>query len=85
MADDPYTISSNFRPKKSATECDVEEFFKTFENFYMNVLMKKTPDLPHKICDPYGFALLCEDYKDIGENEYEGKKKNYSNEYSFNF
>lgn len=72
MADDPYTISSNFRPKKSATECDVEEFFKTFENFYMNVLMKKTPDLPHKICDPYGFALLCEDYKDIGENEYEG-------------
>ena len=63
MIKDPYTISSNFRPPKSASQCNVKEFFELFEKFYHGVIMKKVPDLPHKICDPYGFALLCEDYK----------------------
>ena len=59
MRDDHYIISSNFRPQKKASECNVKEFFEMFEKFYIKVLMRKTPDLPHKICDPYGFALLC--------------------------
>lgn len=65
MIKDHYNISSNFRPKKSAYNSNVEDFFKGFEDFYTKVLMKKTPDLPHKICDPYGFSMLCEDYKPV--------------------
>lgn len=63
MKKDHYKISSNFRPRKKAADCNVKEFFEGFENFYIKVLMKKAPDLNHKICDPFGFALLCEDYK----------------------
>lgn len=62
MKTDYYRISSNFRPEKKAAQCNVKEFFELFDSFYMKVLMKKTPDLPHKMCDPYGFALLCKDY-----------------------
>ena len=65
MIKDHYSISSNFRPKKKASQCNVKEFFEMFEDYYTKVLMRKTPDLPHKMCDPYGFALLCEDYKPI--------------------
>lgn len=65
MAEDRYSISSNFRPKKTATQCNVKEFFEMFEDFYTKVLMRKTPDLDHKMCDPYGFALLCQDYEPL--------------------
>lgn len=63
MPDDHYRISSNFRRGKRSSESNVKEFFEGFENFYTKFLMKENPDLKHKICDPYGFALLCEDYK----------------------
>ena len=65
MADDEFSILSNFRPSKGASQCTVKEFFEKFEDFYRKVLMRKTPDLPHTICDPYGFALLCEDYQPV--------------------
>lgn len=63
MLSDPYKISSNFRPKKQASNCSVERFYSEFENFYTDVRSGKSPDLPHTMCDPYGFALLCQDYK----------------------
>ena len=63
MIEDHYTISSNFRPKKSSVQCNVKEFFEMFDNFYTKVLMKKSPDLDHRMCDPHGFALLCKDYE----------------------
>lgn len=73
MIEDHYTISSNFRPKKGAANCNVKEFFEEFDKFYEKVRMRKTPDLPHKICDPYGFAMLCEDYEPIyGGVEHDG-------------
>lgn len=65
MADDEFSILSNFRPSKGASQCTVKEFFEKFEDFYTKVLMRKAPDLPHTICDPYGFALLCEDYQPV--------------------
>lgn len=65
MIKDSYSISSNFRPKKSASHCNVKEFFEMFEDFYTKVLMRKVPDLDHRMCDPYGFALLCKDYEPI--------------------
>lgn len=73
MINDSYSISSNFRPKKSASQCNVKEFFEMFEDFYTKVLMKKVPDLDHRMCDPYGFALLCKDYEPLfDEIEYNG-------------
>lgn len=64
MLSDPYITSSNFRPRKKASQCNVERFYKEFEEFYTKTRAKMNPDLPHTICDPYGFALLCKDYKD---------------------
>lgn len=62
MINDGYRISSNFRPPKQAVSCNVKEFYEQFEDFYIKVISRKTPDLPHTMCDPYGFALLCDDY-----------------------
>lgn len=63
MLSDPYTTSSNFRPKKSSADASVKTFYEGFDKFYKDVRSGKAPDLPHTICDPYGFALLCKDYK----------------------
>lgn len=64
---DPYRISSNFRPRKRASDCDVDVFFELFEDFYNKVRAGMNPDLPHKICDPYGFFLLSQDCKALYE------------------
>lgn len=69
MLSDPYVTSSNFRPKKKASSCNVKKFYEEFEKFYIDVRAKKTPDLPHIICDPYGFALLCKDYQSYNEKD----------------
>lgn len=69
MLSDPYITSSNFRPKKSASECNVKRFYEEFEKFYIDIRSGKTPDLPHPICDPYGFALLCKDYSTKGSEK----------------
>lgn len=69
MIEDPYILSSTFRPQKRAAQTNVQEFFQLFDDFYLKVIMRKTPDLSHKICDPYGFALLCEDYEPLEEIE----------------
>lgn len=60
---DPYRISSNFRPQKGASNCDIDVFFEAFHDFYQKVRMGMNPDLPHQICDPYGFYLLSQDCK----------------------
>lgn len=64
---DPYRISSNFRPSKQATNCNIDTFFKLFHEFYQKVRAGMNPDLPHKICDPYGFYILCNDVKNYEE------------------
>ena len=80
MLSDPYITSSNFRPKKSASKCDVKRFYEEFEKFYTKVRSGKNPDLPHPICDPYGFSLLCKDY---AKKENKKTDKNISCQKSF--
>ena len=77
MRSDNYSISSNFRPKKRESQCNVKEFFEMFEDFYTKILMRKSPDLKHKMCDPYGFALLCQDYEPLSEINHEGNPSCY--------
>lgn len=62
---DPYRISSNFRPQKRAASCDIDLFFEKFHEFYTKVRAGENPDLPHEICDPYGFFIICEDSKNF--------------------
>lgn len=71
MLNDNYTISSNFRPKKQSIDSNVKEFFELFDKFYVKILSRQLPDFPYEIRDPYGFALLCEDYKPVEEIESE--------------
>lgn len=60
---DPYRISSNFRPQKRAADCSIDLFFEKFHEFYQKLRAGANPDLPHEICDPYGFFMICEDIK----------------------
>lgn len=60
---DPYRISSNFRPQKTAANCNIDLFFESFHDFYQKIRAGMNPDLPHQICDPYGFFILCQDIK----------------------
>lgn len=71
MLSDPYITSSNFRPQKGAANCNVKEFYEIFEKYYKDIRSGRKPDLPHKICDPYGFALLCKDYEDTSKKKIE--------------
>lgn len=85
MLSDPYITSSNFRPKKKAYECNVKEFYENFEKYYVKVRAAKIPDLPHTICDPYGFALLCKDYDINIDNQIEDNiscKESFENKQS---
>lgn len=68
MISDPYHISSSIKKEKSAAKCDIDTFTETFHNFYQKVRMGQFPDLPHKICDPYGFFLICKDIKTFDFN-----------------
>lgn len=65
MIEDEFHILSNFRPSKKSISVNVKEFYELFESFYTKVLGQKIPDFPYDLRDPYGFALLCEDYKPI--------------------
>lgn len=92
MLHDSFRISSKFHPDKRCANTNAESFFTDFHEFYYNVRMKKNPSLPKSICDPYGFMLLCEDFKDVEVNldkalkckavyKGEGKKNNISYQY----
>lgn len=69
MLNDNYKISSNFRPSKKSIDVNVKDFFELFEDYYTKVLSRHIPDFPYQLRDPYGFALLCEDYQTLQEVE----------------
>ena len=65
MLNDTYQIRSDFRQGRRAVSISVDKFLDGFINFYHNLEKNKNPNLPHEICDPYGFALLCSDYQSL--------------------
>ena len=75
MISDSYRISSSIKREKSAANCDINTFSKSFHDFYQKVRMGSFPDLPHKICDPYGFFLICKDVKTFDFDETKEFKK----------
>ena len=69
MLDDPYKISSNFRPSKGATECNVKEFYGMFEEFYIKLNSKQKQNKSRKMRKRYAFALLCKDSEPLYDSD----------------
>lgn len=63
MLNDDFRLISKIHPPKKAASTNAETFFSEFHKYYYGVRMKTNPSLPKQICDPYGFAMLCEDFK----------------------
>ena len=61
MLYDSFRINSKIHPDKQCSNTNAETFFNEFNDFYYGVRQNKNPSLPKKICDPYGFMLLCKD------------------------
>lgn len=63
MLYDSFRINSKIHPDKNCSNTNVETFFNDFHRFYYDIRQKRNPNLPKSICDPYGFMLLCDDFK----------------------
>ena len=62
MLNDNFRLISKIHPPKKASSTNANTFFSDFHKFYYGIRTKSNPNLPKTICDPYGFALLCEDF-----------------------
>lgn len=73
MLNDNFRLISKIHPSKKAANSNAETFFSEFHKYYYGVRMNTNPSLPKEICDPYGFSMLCEDFK--GEVRMDGGRK----------
>ena len=64
MLNDNYILRSAITKTKSASYQNIRTFLEAFNNFYNNLRIREKPSFYRELCDPYGFALMCEDYKD---------------------
>ena len=63
MLNDNYSIKSTIqRPKRSVNQ-NIRTFLEFFNNFYNRYRLREFPSFFYEMKDPYGLALLCEDYK----------------------
>lgn len=62
MLNDSFRINSTIHPDKRAASTNAETFFDEFNKYYYDIREGKQPNLPKKLCDPYGFMLLCKDF-----------------------
>ena len=63
MLSDNYTIKSTIAPKRKGVNQNIRTFLEFFNAFYNKLRIREFPNFFHDMCDPYGFALMCEDYK----------------------
>lgn len=63
MLNDNYTLRSSIIKNRSASYQNIRTFLEAFNNFYNLLRIREKPSFYRELCDPYGFALLCEDYK----------------------
>ena len=64
MINDNYNIRSTFSKRRTGRSQNIRDFLSFFNAFYNNLRIKRKPNFYRELCDPYGFALMCEDYKD---------------------
>ena len=63
MLHDNYILRSNITKPREASYQNIRTFLEAFNNFYNSLRIKEKPSFYRELCDPYGFALMCEDYK----------------------
>ena len=63
MLKDKYHLKSAISKRRRGKNQNIRVFLEFFNNFYNGLRMKRKPNFYHDMCDPYGFALICEDYK----------------------
>lgn len=64
MLTDNYLLRSTIHHDKKGVNQNIRTFLDFFNNFYNRIRQNQFPSLFHDMCDPYGFALMCQDYKD---------------------
>ena len=64
MLQDSYSIKSSIFKNRKKTDQNIRTFLTAFNKFYNDLRIRKKPNFVRELCDPYGFALMCEDYKD---------------------
>lgn len=64
MLHDNYILRSNIAKQREASYQNIRTFLEAFNNFYNSLRIREKPSFYRELCDPYGFALMCEDYKD---------------------
>lgn len=62
MLNDKYHLKSSIIQERRGTNQNIRTFLIFFNSFYNGIRMKKKPSFLQDMCDPYGFALMCEDY-----------------------
>lgn len=63
MLNDKYHLKSTFSKSRSGRNQNIRVFLEFFNNFYNGIRVRKKPSFYRDMCDPYGFALMCKDYK----------------------
>lgn len=63
MLNDKYYLKSHISKTRAGSNQNIGTFLSFFNAFYNGLRMKKKPNFYREMCDPYGFALLCQDYK----------------------
>lgn len=64
MLNDDYQIKSSISKTRKARPQNIRTFLEFFNSFYNKIRIHQKPNFYREMCDPYGFALMCEDYKD---------------------
>ena len=62
MISDGYKLKSNIGRERKGINQNIRNFLDAFTIFYNGIRMHKKPSFVYELKDPYGFALLCEDY-----------------------
>ncbi len=65
MLKDKYHLKSSINQDRRGTNQNIRTFLTFFNGFYDGVRMRRKPNFYQELRDPYGFALMCEDYKDL--------------------
>ena len=63
MLNDKYLLKSTISAPRKGVQQNIKTFLDLFNVFYDKIRQGGHPSLYHDMCDPYGFALLCKDYK----------------------
>lgn len=63
MIKDDFSITSKWQKNRTATNTNINIFLEKFNDFYLKVRARDKPNFIHQLRDPYGWALLCEDYE----------------------